>query len=289
MAKKFDAPLKQMIDAYSPDWAPWLCEWAHLPRDCRAEPLDSDLSIASNQADKLFRLSGSATGLLHLELESSWAGDAPDAVLLYNVLAHHRYGGPVHSVLLLLRREAWSPNLTGELQRLGANGGLIHGFHYTPVRLWDMPCEPLMQGPLGTLPLALLTDEAQPNLPGLLKRVDQRIRREATTPQLVGNLWLACSLLLGMRYDRGQVKSLFQGAPAMRDSSTYQMILDEGRAEGRLKTLRETLHRLGRKRFGPPRLEDEAVLNAITDTERLGRMSDRVLDATDWSDLLGTP
>ena len=66
------------------------------------------------------------------------------------------------------------------LERRGDDGRLLHAFHYTPVLLWEQPCEPLMQGPLGTLPLALLTDEAQPALPNLIARIDQRLQQEAT-------------------------------------------------------------------------------------------------------------
>ena len=105
--KTYDATLKHLIDTFSPEWTPLLCERCCLPTDCQANPLDGDLSIASNQADKLFRLSGNSRGLLHLELETSWAGgEALDNLLLYNVLAEHRYGGPVYSVMLLLRRQA---------------------------------------------------------------------------------------------------------------------------------------------------------------------------------------
>jgi hypothetical protein len=255
-----------------------------LPPDCGANPLDADLSIISYQADKLFQLHGSASGLLHLEMETSWAGDVPDDLLLYNVLAHHRYGGPVYTVLLLLRREAWSPELTGVLRRLRADGSLNHEFRYTPVRLWELPCEPLMSGPLGTMPLALLTDEAQANLPNLIMRVDQRLQQEAATPKVASDLELACGMLLGLRLDQGHVNQLFKGAKAMRESSTYQMILDEGR----IQTLRDILLRLGKKHVGSPRPEDEAAVKGVTEAGRLERMIDRVETAADWNELLAT-
>jgi hypothetical protein len=75
----------------------------------------------------------------------------------------------------------------------------------------------------------------------------------------------------------------------MRESSGYQLILDEGRAEGRAEGVRATILRQGHTRFGPPGGAVESALQAITDLERLERMVDRVHDAVDWRDLLATP
>ena len=71
----------------------------------------------------------------------------------------------------------------------------------------------------------------------------------------------------------------------MRESDTYQAILDEGRVEG----LQRALLHLGRKKFGEP---DEAARRAlldITDLDRLDRLSERLLDVSTWQDLLQTP
>ena len=68
---------------------------------------------------------------------------------------------------------------------------------------------------------------------------------------------------------------------------------DEGRAEGlekgQAKGIQLTLLRLGRRQFGEPDSATVDALRAITDLERLGRLSDALLSATSWSDLLATP
>jgi hypothetical protein len=74
----------------------------------------------------------------------------------------------------------------------------------------------------------------------------------------------------------------------MRESSGYQLILDEGREEGALREARKLLLRLGRRKFGAPEPAVEAAVQAITDLDRLERMSDRMFDATSWQDLLAT-
>ena len=78
----------------------------------------------------------------------------------------------------------------------------------------------------------------------------------------------------------------------MRESSTYQAILDEGREEGReegaLREARKLLLRMGQRKFGAPEPAAEAAVQAIADLDRLERMSDRIFDATSWPDLLAT-
>ena len=78
----------------------------------------------------------------------------------------------------------------------------------------------------------------------------------------------------------------------MRESSGYQLILDEGREEGRvqgeLRHARKMVLRLGRQKFGAPTPEVEAAVQAIADLDRLDRMSDRLFNAATWQDLLAT-
>jgi hypothetical protein len=47
--------------------------------------------------------------------------------------------------------------------------------------------------------------------------------------------------------------------------------------------------RQGQQRFGPPPEAMSAALTAITELERLERVFDRLLQASDWQDLLATP
>ena len=79
----------------------------------------------------------------------------------------------------------------------------------------------------------------------------------------------------------------------MRESWAYKEILDEGRAEGqargRAEEARRILLRLGTRRFGPPDSATAAALGALADVERVERMTEQLLDATSWADVLATP
>jgi predicted transposase YdaD len=80
----------------------------------------------------------------------------------------------------------------------------------------------------------------------------------------------------------------------MKESSTYQAILaegrTEGRTEGRIEALKKTLLRQGGQRFrSPPDESMQAGLQAITDESRLERMTERLLTVSSWQDLMQTP
>ncbi|MGP0064810.1 MAG: hypothetical protein ACLQGP_14580 [Isosphaeraceae bacterium] len=82
----------------------------------------------------------------------------------------------------------------------------------------------------------------------------------------------------------------------MRESTTYQAILREGRQEGimegriegRIDEARRVLLRQGTKRFGEPDTTTLAAIEAINDLDRFESLADRILDADIhvWDDLL---
>ena len=63
-------------------------------------------------------------------------------------------------------------------------------------------------------------------------------------------------------------------------------IRQEGKVEGKVETLRDVLLRQGRKKFGEADATTLQTLQSITDAGRLERMSDAVLDAHSWGELM---
>jgi hypothetical protein len=204
-------------------------------------------------------------------------------------LAHRHFDEPVLTALVLLRPKADRSDLTGTLryELWPGRGGLE--FHFQVIRLWQVPVETLLAGGLGVAPLALLGRfpegvTPEEGLPGVIERLAQRIETEAA-PEDQGKLLTAAFILSGLRVERGQLNQLFQRVFAMRESSGYQIILDEGRVDG----MQAVIRRLGCKRLGSPDETVEFTLKAIEDIERLERIIDRLDDASDWQDLLATP
>jgi hypothetical protein len=285
MAGSFDAVLKQLLDACAPDWVGWLAPLVGLPAGVAADPLDPDLSTVRPVADKVFRLRPPAAGLLHLEPQSSWDGGFPDRLLLYNVLLEDRYGGPVHTVALLLRREANTSGLTGELVRRAADGREYLRFGYAVVRVWELRADELLAGGLGAAPLALLTDDAGPRLPQVASRFADRVTGEAGSVEAENRLLSCAFLLLGLRYDGAVARALFHGVEKMRESSTYQLILEEGREEGAVRNGQANLLALIEERFGAVPPEVEARVRAVTDPARLQAALRQVLRVAAPADL----
>jgi hypothetical protein len=92
----------------------------------------------------------------------------------------------------------------------------------------------------------------------------------------------AAFLLAGLRFPRETSEKLFEGVRPMswlEASSTYQMLLDRGRID----EARKLLLQLGRIRFGPPDAPTRTAIETLKDLERL---SERLLDALSWAELL---
>jgi hypothetical protein len=75
-----------------------------------------------------------------------------------------------------------------------------------------------------------------------------------------------------------------------RDSTTYQVILREGRNEGCVSGEQRLLVHLGTKRFGEPDHEILVAIEAIRDLERIDALADRIIDpdVRDWNEWLRT-
>jgi hypothetical protein len=284
MSHPYDASTKYLVEHRLPDWLPLSGRTATGP----VEIVSADLSTVTAAADRALRVHGVPPWLLHAELQSSRDPDLVSNVHLYNALLERQYGAPVQSLVVLLRRSADSPELSGRLERGFPGEPPYLVFEYRVVRVWQMPPETFLGGGLGLVPLAPLSNVAEADLPALIERMDQRIRKEAA-PEEVGTLWTAADVLMGLRYSRVLVAQLLRGIHGMKDSVTYQAIVEEGEAKGMIRGAQDTLLRIGRKHLGVPDQSVENALRAVTDLDRLNRMSDRLMDVTTWQELLATP
>ena len=75
--------------------------------------IDSDITALTAAADKVIRVGGPEPYLVNLELQSSHQTDLAETLWFRQAALFHRHRLPVLTVLVLLRREANSPSLTG--------------------------------------------------------------------------------------------------------------------------------------------------------------------------------
>ena len=107
--------------------------------------------------------------------------------------------------------------------------------------------------------LGQLRDRLQvPNIPGNVMR------------ELFGLTFVLC----GLRYEPAQIEAFCRElSMTLEDSSTYQLILQRGIAQGITHNAQGVLLLQGHKRFGPASDAAEAAIHAITDQARLNRMA----------------
>lgn len=142
------------------------------------------------------------------------------------------------------------------------------------------------------LPLSVVTEDAAADLPGALEFSRQQATELGGT-EFAKEVLAAEYILLGLRYPREFVKTLFQELHEMQESTTYQAILEEGHEkgleEGREEGLREAILSVGELTLGPA---DQAVrqsLKDIHDAEQLKSLLRRIGSVANWRDLLSEP
>jgi hypothetical protein len=247
------------------------------------EIVDSDLSAVTSAADRVLRILDNPAWLLHLELQSSRNFGLLTNLLLYNALLERRHGLSVRTVVVLLRQSADFPEMTGVLQRQFPGEPPYLTFRYEVIRLWQLPASVFLDGGLGVVPLAPLGAVTEAELPAVIGQMERRIALEAT-PAEAGPLWTAARILMGLRYPKTLLTDLLQGIHMINweDSVTYVEIIEKGMVKAR----RDSLLRMGRKKFGAPSEAVTTLLAGIDDPERLADLIDRVLDVSTWEELL---
>lgn len=254
--------------------------------------IDSEISTLTAFADKVLKVDGPVPYLLNLEPHSYNDPELARKLWYRQVALDYKHNLPVLTVLILLRKEANSPGLTGSYERHLPDGSLANRYNYRVVRLWQEDPELYLTGGVNLVPLAPLTKVTKAGLPGLVRRMDRLISPEPN-PR-ADKLWFAAYVLMGWRYDKKRATQLLKGVWNMHESPTYQAILKEGRKEGRnegrVVEAKRLLLMLGVDRFGEPDKATRSAVEAIHDVERLERMAKRVYGASiiDWEGLLNT-
>ena len=279
---RFDVSTKELV---WDDPAAWL---RRLGIDVRGpvEVIDSDITALTASADKVIRIGGGEPYLVNIEFQSSHDSQLARTLWFRQVALDHRNGLPVLTILVLLRKEANSPSLSGVYERFLPDGRPTNRYHYQVVRLWRESADSFLNAEVELIPLAPLCDVEEQQLPGLVQKISDRFSQ--LEPARAAKLWTTLYLMMGLRFPDEVIGPLLEGVQAVQDSSTYQKILRDGEAKGRTKEARRMLLRQGIKRFGTPDAEALAALEGIQDINLLEELGDRILDAdlNDWNSFL---
>jgi hypothetical protein len=295
-AKPYDPALKALVEADPASWPALLGRPTGPTR-----VIDADLATISGAADKVVYVAAAEPYLLHLEFVSGHdAAGLPRKLHVRNGLLEDRHDMGVRSAVILLRPEADSPQLTGKYERSFAGEDPYLVFRYQVVRVWELSPEPLLRGGIGLLPLAPISAVTEAQLPGIIQRMKlflagPRRRKQAEA------VWAAAYILLGLRYSPALAAQLFRGIVSMKESSTYQAILEEGRTEGRIEgraegraegavaEAKKLLRVFGEDKLGTADAQTAAAIDRIDDLSRLEELCRRLATAGSWRELLSGP
>jgi hypothetical protein len=281
MPGPLDDTLKHLTELSPQDWVV-RGGWSAAP----ATLIDADIATLTGATDKVIRVAGEPDWLLAVDFQAGHdtLAKLPD-LLLYNSALFKRHGLLIRSLLVLLHLGTDSRRLTGLYERGFPGEPFDVALRYRVVRVWQVPPETWLGGGLGLVPLAPLGDVQPAQLPAVIARMKQRLDREP--PPTQAELWSATYILMGTRYEQALIQTLLQGITAMKESVTYQAIVREGEAKGKIEEARNMLLVIGRPHLGEPPPEVVAALEALTDVARLEELGQRLFQATSWRELLG--
>ena len=249
----------------------------------RVTVVDGHMASVAVTADKLVLVDDPVLGrfLVHVEFQTVRDVGLDLRMLQDNVWATKAYGLPVRSVAFLFRRAA-AAGVTGRVHAAAGDDWLLD-FRYNVVRLYDLPAEPLVTGPIATI--GLVGVAAVP--PADAARVAGRVRLVSELP--LAEAREAAEVLrvfAGLRPGGKFLETIMMTtADLFQAAKSYRETILKGRAEGRVEGERLMLLRMGTLRFGPPPAAVADRVAAAT-ADDLDRLADRLLSAAGWDDLL---
>jgi hypothetical protein len=285
MALTFDATLKHLGRESPYGFLAAFDRPANVP----VKLLNVDLSAVTSAADLVIGLGEPLAEIVHLEFQSSAAAWKHADLMVYHALLFGHYHVPAHTVILLLRPEAAHANMDGSIAYAPRPGRGKMDFSYDVIRLWERPAEELLAADLGVTPLAMLGHlpaglSLEDGLSAVAQQLVERLINEAP-PERVRTLLTDALLLTGLRVRRDAANRIFRGVPAMQESDTYLMILEQGQE----KRAKKDILLVGEKTLGPADESIKAHLDGVTDLERLERMLLQAMTAATWQEVLDTP
>lgn len=283
MSKPFDASPKALLQFGPADWPAFVGVQARS-----VEIVDADVSTVTAAADKVLMVRTDAGNRIqHFDFQSGPDASLPGRTHAYNALLGQRHDLPVESIAVLLSSKANLRVIDGKYERRmpGETKPYLR-FHYRVIRVWKVPVDVILSSGPSVLPLAPLSNVEKEQLPEVIERMEKRFK-VIGRPSRAAELWTATKVLMGLRYDKLFTDQLLRGVRAMKESVTYQAIVEEGVQKGEVREARRLLLRMCAERFKtPPTPEQLRHVNAIAEVGPLEDLVIRASNVHSWSELL---
>lgn len=290
MAGRYDVTMKHLLGLRLADWKPLF----GVSAEVTVQPVDADLSHVAALADKVLRVEEDPPWILHPEPQA-WRDDELDVRMLhYHSTLLKQMKLPTHSVAVVLHPSAWSPENRGSIDLASPRPGCAVRFEYQVIKVWELPVEMFLEGGVGLLPLAPLSDVSRTEMPAVIDRLAERLMTEVPRAE-AAELGTATLLLMGLRYSDDEARHLLRSLrPIMQGSSTYHALIQEGFEKGIEQGLEQGVERgkhdlilaQGTRRFGKPGVRVRRRIEAIHDPAVLDSLALRLLEVDSWKELL---
>jgi predicted transposase/invertase (TIGR01784 family) len=227
----FDNTCRFLAEHFSADFASWLLgEAVEL-----TELKPSELSLNPIRTDALILLQ-SEDSILHIEFQRVPIDEIPFRMLDYRTRGHRKYPDKtMRQVVIYLTKT--------DSEKVHVNHFSLERTHheFEVIRLWEQPAEVFLRYP-GLIPFAALGDTEDPE--STLRQVAQRVQ-QIPDPEAQANIIAASAILAGLRLKDDIIFHLLR-RDIMQESTVYQAIFAEGRAEGDARQRRNVINLLRR-------------------------------------------
>ena len=272
----YDQAFKILVDLNPNDWA----LLAGLTVVHNAAGMETELPERNRHLDRLIRVSDDQGDIaVHLEFQAGKSGNrVPIRLIDYSIGVTEKYRLPVHSCVVLLRRPADSPALTGAYKQRSRGVMPYLTFRYRVVRLWQVPVKTLLLPGSSVALAGVLSDY------GTLT-ADEIAERIAACINLISDIDTRAMLftiaynLAGLRFNDSQADIMFGREISVLEkySSTVQATLRRGEARLLLTSAEQI--------FGAPSQEIlDKVRNAKS--KKLVEWNLRIGKVQSWNELI---
>jgi predicted transposase YdaD len=276
----YDATFKILVDHSPEDWA----EFVFGSTIGLASPVDTSLHATKEVVDRLLRVERlGCEFIIHIEFHAGHSGNAiPSRLFHYNAAVMKRYAKTTLSCVLILRKEADSPSISGGFVRSVEPFGDIHSFRYHPIRLWKEPLDRFLIPGSSLAVAGVLADFGERTLEEAGAEIRMCID-EVSDPERREDMLYHLVVLAGMRFNRSQAESIFGRDVSVLEkySVTLQYFIREGEERGQRNLLLASVGPV----FGAPPQDVIDKVNAAT-SEKLLVWSTRLRTAQSWTELI---
>ena len=276
MENSYDATFKVLVDHSPGDWARYL----FAGEVAFAAPVDTSLHETKEVVDRLLRVEHSGCEfILHVEFHAGHSGNAiPSRLFHYNAAVMKRYSMTTISCVLILRKEADSPSISGGFVRSIEPFGDIHSFRYHPIRLWKEPLGRFLIPGSSLAVAGVLSDFGERTLEEAGAEI-LRCIEACGNPDVSERLFNHAIALAGMRFNRSQAETIFGRKLSVLEkySTTVQYFIRRGEARLLLESAKQI--------FGSPTPQIIEKVDEAT-SEKLVAWTIRLRTAQSWTDLI---